>query len=77
MFLTSGKYTLEKAEGAIKNGQSRDTGNIGGTRRRAKTKQVTKSQHDTENISYQMRSVCVNVIQYYYILFIQPVYIKT
>jgi hypothetical protein len=28
------KYTLEKTEGAIKNGQSRDTGNTGHTRHR-------------------------------------------
>jgi len=28
---------LEKTEGAIKNGQSRDTGNIGNTRHRTKT----------------------------------------
>jgi len=32
------KYTLENTEGVIKNGQSRDTGNIGHTRRREKTK---------------------------------------
>jgi hypothetical protein len=35
---TLGKQTLENTEGAIKNGQSRETGNIGYTRRR-KTKQ--------------------------------------
>jgi len=30
-------YTLEKTEGAIKNGQSRDTGSTGHTRHRTKT----------------------------------------
>jgi len=37
---------LEKTEGAIKNGQSRDTGNIGYTRRRQTN---TKAQHNIEN----------------------------
>ena len=37
------KQTLEKTEGAIKNGQSRETGNIGYTRRK-QTKQ--KTQHN-------------------------------
>ena len=31
-------------EGAIKNGQSRDTGNIGHTRHKTKTKKKTKTQ---------------------------------
>ena len=31
---TQGKYMLEKTEGTIKNGQSRDTGNVGHTRHR-------------------------------------------
>ena len=33
---------LEKTEGAIKNGQSRDTGNIGYTRHRTKTNKTNK-----------------------------------
>ena len=43
MYWTSFKYTLEKAEGAIKNGQYRETGNIGHTRRRK-----TKQKHSTK-----------------------------
>ena len=40
-------WTLEKTEGAIKNGQSRETGAIGHTRRRqAKQKQNTNQQHN-------------------------------
>jgi hypothetical protein len=39
---------LEKTEGAIKNGQSRDTGNIGHTRCRMNTKK-NKKKHNTEN----------------------------
>ena len=46
---------LEKTEGAIKNGQSRDTGNIGHTRCRLNTnkkktkKAENKKKHNTEN----------------------------
>ena len=45
---------LEKTKGAIKNGQSRDTGNIGHTRHKTMTKQKQKQtkntiQHNTEN----------------------------
>ena len=36
------KYTLEKNEGAIKNGQSRETGNTGYRRRR-----TSKQNHNT------------------------------
>ena len=36
---------LEKTEGTIKNGQSRDTGNIGYTRHRIKIKQNKNTQH--------------------------------
>ena len=35
---------IEKTQGQIKNGQSRDTGNIGCTRHRTKTNK-TKTQH--------------------------------
>ena len=34
--LAKTKYTLENTDGVFKNGQSRDTGNIGHTRRREK-----------------------------------------
>jgi hypothetical protein len=37
---------LEKTEGEIKNGESRDTGNIGHTRHRTKTNKTIK--HNTE-----------------------------
>ena len=59
---------LEKTEEAIKNGQSRDTGNIGYTRHKTKTiqrhwqhwvhkkKNKTKTQHrDTGNTGYTRR----------------------
>ena len=39
---------LEKTEGAIENGQSRDTGNIGYTIHRTKTN--TTQKHNTENL---------------------------
>jgi hypothetical protein len=43
------QYTkLKKMEGAIKNGQSRDTGNIGHTRHKTKTKKK-KTKDKTEN----------------------------
>jgi hypothetical protein len=45
---TGRKYMLEKTEGAIKNGQSRDTGNIGYTgRRQTKHKYTTQYVLDT------------------------------
>ena len=36
---------LEKTEGEIKNGQSRDTGNIRNTRHKTKTKHKNKTTH--------------------------------
>jgi hypothetical protein len=42
------KYTLEKTEGAIKNGESRNTGNIGKATHQVKKKKTTtknKLQH--------------------------------
>ena len=55
-------YTLEKNEGTIKNGQSRNTGNIGYTRHRTKTNK-TKTQHrnlkwviNTDPTKYQVLS---------------------
>jgi predicted acetyltransferase len=44
----------EKTERAIKNGQSRETGNIGYTRQR-KTKQNTTQPRETGNIGYTRR----------------------
>ena len=41
------KYTLKKTEGAIKNGQFIETGNIGYTRHRTKTNKA--KQYSTEN----------------------------
>ena len=41
----------EKTEGAIKNGQSRDTDNIGYTRHRTKTKKTQKKTQKTKNMS--------------------------
>ena len=41
---------LENTEGTIKNGHSRDTGNIGYTRRR-QTKQRHYTQTDTNNVN--------------------------
>jgi hypothetical protein len=44
------KYTLEKTEGAIKNGESRDTGNIGkATHQVKKKKQQQKTNYNTKN----------------------------
>ena len=47
------KYTLEKTESVIKNGQSRDTGKLGYTRHRKKTnkakKYIYKKIRNTEN----------------------------
>jgi len=44
---TKHKNTTQKTEGPIRNGQSRDTGNIGHTRHRTKTNKTQK--HKTEN----------------------------
>jgi len=38
-----------KIEGAITNGQSRDTGNTGHTRQRTKTNKINKTQHNIGN----------------------------
>ena len=38
------KKTLEKTEGTIKNGQFRETGNIGYTRRRQKKQKIIKQK---------------------------------
>ena len=52
------KQTLEKTEGAIKNGPSRDTDNIGHTRHRQnksntteKTKKVNNTTHQTTGVN--------------------------
>jgi hypothetical protein len=42
---------LEKTEGAIKNGQSRETGNIGHTRHRTKTSKANNTIQKTKNMS--------------------------
>jgi hypothetical protein len=42
---------LEKTEGAIKNGQSRDTGNIRYTRHRTKTNKTTNTTQKTKKMS--------------------------
>ena len=44
---TSSTINFEKSEGTIKNGQSKDTGNIGNTRHRTKTNKKKKIQHNT------------------------------
>jgi hypothetical protein len=45
---------LEKTEGAIKNGQSRDTGSIGHTRHITKVnKKKTQQQHKKQAITHQ------------------------
>ena len=44
-----GEWTLEKTEDAVKNGQSRDTGNIGHTRHGTKTKHNTIGSTDPTN----------------------------
>ena len=41
------KFSLEKREGVIKNGQSRNTGNIEHTRHKLKTSETT--QYNIEN----------------------------
>ena len=45
------KNTLEKAEGAIKNGQSRDTGNIVYTRHTTKTNKTTTKHRKLKKMS--------------------------
>ena len=44
---------LEKTEGAIKNGQSRDTGNTGWTRHRTKTNQTKNTTQKTNNMCWK------------------------
>ena len=46
---------LENTEGALKNGQSRETGNIGYTIHRTKTNKV-KTQHNMCNVSCPEKS---------------------
>ena len=41
---------LEKTEGAIKNRQSRETGNIGYTRHRTKTNKTKNPKHNTDKL---------------------------
>ena len=46
----TGKYMLENTEGAINNGQSRETGNIGYTRHRTnKCWRIPKGQSKMDN----------------------------
>ena len=70
--LTKTKYTLENTEGVIKNGQSRDTGNIGHTRRRKKTHN-TKLQMDltTEEIMPYSCHIIVHTQLDFYVFIIQ------
>jgi hypothetical protein len=51
---------LENAEGAIKNGQSRETGNIGYTRRRK-----TKQNHNTICIGHHYAQTNTNNVKKY------------
>jgi len=44
---TKQQLTLEKTEGALKNGQSRDIGNIGRTRHRTKIKKIQNQNTET------------------------------
>jgi len=46
---------LENRDGAIKNGQSRETGNIGYTRRRK-----TKQKHNTICVGHHYTQTCTN-----------------
>ena len=63
------RYTLEKTEGEIRNGQPRDTGNIGHTRHRTETPAMLLIQsmrvahnyaHGNKNVSYiyLSRNIC-------------------
>jgi len=49
------ELTLEKTEGAIKNGQSRETGNTGHTRRRK-----TKQNHNTISVGHNYTQTNTN-----------------
>jgi len=49
------KQTLENTEGAIKSGQSRETGNIGYTRRRK-----TKQKHNTKCVGHHYAQTSTN-----------------
>ena len=40
---------LEKTEGEIKNGESRDTGNIGHTKHKTKTNKQNQKQNNIDN----------------------------
>jgi hypothetical protein len=48
-FASTWGQALEKPEGAIKNGKSRGTGNIGYTRHRVKKKQTNKQANKQTN----------------------------
>jgi len=48
---------LENTEGAIKNGQSRETGNIGYTRRR-----ITEQKHNTICVGHHYKQTNTNNI---------------
>jgi hypothetical protein len=52
------KQTLEKTEGPIKKGQSRDTSNIGQTRHMTMTNKTKKSQQNTENLKDELQGPC-------------------
>ena len=61
------KETLENTEGAIKNGQSRENGNIGHTKRREKNNNTISVGHhytqtNTNNVNKNMSGPCYTLI---------------
>ena len=55
MFMQFYQYTLEKPDGSIKNGQSRDNDNIGVTRHRTKTNTIKNQITNTKNTNKQKK----------------------
>ena len=55
MFMQCYQYTLEKPDGSIKNGQSKDTDNIGVTRHRTKTNTIKNQITKTKNTNKQKK----------------------
>jgi hypothetical protein len=66
------KQTFENTEGAIKSGQSRETGNIGYTRRRQ-----TKQKHNTKCVGHHYAQTSTNNVNNKPVLVLEKCYMES